>query len=354
MSASPTFAIRHGETSTRAGSDSGRPVPVPCPGVTPAAAPWFDGIVRLIDAEQIRNGLDMLELIAALREGHRRELPQMERVFIQEPGTPNSFLAWNAWESRSMIAVKLVTIFPENPGAAIPAPSVQAVVTAFDGTDGTPRAVIDGTELTYWKTAASSGLAADILAPSEPEILLMVGAGGLAPYLVMAHLAVRPSIERVLVWNRTRSRAEAMIGHPLIRAPVQVVDDLDAALGVADVISAATSSSRPLIGGDLLRPGCHVDLVGGFTPEMREADDAAITRATVFVDAAMFTIDHCGDISAPIASGVLGRSDVVADLFGLCRAEHPGRTGPEEITLYKSGGGAHLDLMATRHLLEAL
>ncbi len=296
----------------------------------------------------------MPELIAALREGHRRDLPQMERVFIQEPNTVNSFLAWNAWESRSMIAVKLVTIFPDNPGAATPAPSVQAVVTAFDGTDGTPLAVIDGTELTYWKTAASSGLAAEFLAPPEPKTLLMVGAGGLAPYLVMAHLAVRPSIERVLVWNRTRSRAEAMIGHPLIGTPLQVIDDLDAALGVADVISSATSSNRPLIRGDLLPPGCHIDLVGGFTPEMREADDAAITCATVFVDAAMFTIDHCGDISAPIASGVISRSDVVADLFDLCRSEHPGRTGPDETTLFKSGGGAHLDLMATRHVLEVL
>lgn len=278
----------------------------------------------------------------------------MERVFIEEPGTPNSFLAWNAWESGAMIAVKLVTIFPANPGAPQPAPSVQALVTAFDGTDGTPRAVIDGTELTYWKTAASSGLAADLLGPAEPSTLLMVGAGGLAPYLVMAHLAVRPSIERVLVWNRTRSRAEAMIGHPLIGASAEVVDDLDAAIGQADVISSATSSNRPLIRGDLLRPGCHVDLVGGFTPEMREADDAAITRSTVFVDAAMFTIDHCGDISAPIASGLIGRSDVVADLFTLCRSQHPGRTDPGEITLYKSGGGAHLDLMATRHVLEAL
>lgn len=308
--------------------------------------------IRFIGADQIRAGLDIRALIEALRAGHRRELPQMDRVLMHEPETSNSFLAWHAWASTDTIAVKLTTIFPDNPTSPEPRPGVQAIVTAFDGTDGSPTAVIDGTELTYWKTAASSGLAADFLAPREPSTLLMVGAGGLAPYLVMAHRAIRPSIDRVIVWNRTRAKAEALSGHPLVGGSLEVVDDLDSAIAASDVISCATASARPLIEGERLQPGTHVDLVGGFTPAMREADDTAARRATLFLDNFMFTMDHAGDICVPLADGVIHHHDIVTDLFGLCRGAHPGRTSDDEITLYKSAGGAHLDLMATKHVLE--
>ena len=133
-----------------------------------------------------------------------------------------------------------------------------------------------------------------------------------------------------------------------------MVDDLDSAVAGADVVCAATASTEPLIHGAVVKPGTHLDLVGGFTPEMRESDDEVARRARLFVDAAMFNIDHCGDLCQPIASGLRSRDDVEADLFGLCREEHPGRTSDEDITLYKSGGGAHLDLMATRFAMETL
>jgi ornithine cyclodeaminase/alanine dehydrogenase-like protein (mu-crystallin family) len=303
-----------------------------------------------ITGDEIRARLDILGLVEAMRQGHRQPAPVMERVLMAEPGTDNSFLVWHAWAPGSMIAVKMGTIFPGNPSLPEPRPAVQAVITAFDGVDGTPVALIDGTELTYWKTAASSALAADFLARPDATTLLMVGAGGLAPYLAMAHRAVRPTIDRVLVWNRSRHKAERMadaIGG-------EVVDDLDAAVAEADVVSAATAAIEPLIHGAVVRPGTHLDLVGGFTPEMRESDDEVARRARLFVDAAMFNIDHCGDLCQPIASGVRSRDDVEADLFGLCRGEHPGRTSADDITLYKSGGGAHLDLMATRFAMETL
>jgi ornithine cyclodeaminase len=309
--------------------------------------PFFTG-------DQIRESLDIRELIEALRAGHRQQVPEMERVLMFEPGSDNSFLVWHAWAPQSMIAVKMATIFSANPRRRPPLPAVQAVVTAFDGVDGSPMALIDGTELTYWKTAASSGLAADYLAPTEPQTLLMVGAGGLAPYLAMAHRAVRPSIGRVLIWNRTPEKAAEMAANPMVGSGAEVVEDLDAAVGRADVISAATASVEPIIHGAFVRPGTHLDLVGGFTPEMRESDDDVARMARLFVDAAMFNIEHCGDLSQPIASGLRSRDEVEADLFGLCRGEHPGRTSPDDVTLYKSGGGAHLDLMATRHTLEVL
>ncbi|MGF1668014.1 MAG: ornithine cyclodeaminase [Acidimicrobiia bacterium] len=303
-----------------------------------------------IAGDEIRARLDILGLIEAMRQGHRQPAPVMERVLMAEPGTDNSFLVWHAWAPGSMIAVKMGTIFPGNPSLPGPKPAVQAVITAFDGVDGSPVALIDGTELTYWKTAASSALGADYLARPDATTLLMVGAGGLAPYLAMAHRAVRPTIDRVLVWNRSRPRADALAA----RLGGTVVDDLDAAVAQAEVVCAATAATEPLIHGAVVRPGTHLDLVGGFTPEMRESDDEVARRARLFVDAAMFNIDHCGDLCQPIASGLRSRDDVEADLFGLCRGEHPGRTSADDITLYKSGGGAHLDLMATRFAMETL
>jgi alanine dehydrogenase len=295
----------------------------------------------------------MGSLIEALRTGHRTEIPLMERVLMEPEGSEDRLLVWHAWGS--IITSKLVTVFPGNPRSDRPRPAVQALITAFDGETGTPTAVIDGTELTYWKTAASSGLAADMLAPARPETLVMVGAGALAPHLIGAHLAVRPTIRRVLIWNRTRAKAAALAEEMADTGVVaESTDHLEAAVRSAQVVSTATASSTPLIRGDWLRPGTHVDLVGGFTPTMREADDETVRRAAVFVDAAMFTIDHCGDISIPIANGTIDRSAVQTDLFGLCRGAHPGRTSDVEITLYKSGGGAHLDLMATEHVLRLL
>jgi ornithine cyclodeaminase len=215
-------------------------------------------------------------------------------------------------------------------------------------------ALIDGTELTYWKTAGSSALAADYLARPDCTTMVMVGSGGLAPYLVMAHRRVRPSIERVLVWNRTREKAERLATDPMTGEGVEPVDDLEAAVRQADLVACATATTTPIIRGTWLRPGTHLDLVGGFTPEMRESDDEAARIARLFVDAAMFNIDHTGDLCQPIATGVRRREDVEADLFGLCRGEHAGRGSPEEITLFKSGGGAHLDLYASRFVLETL
>jgi ornithine cyclodeaminase/alanine dehydrogenase-like protein (mu-crystallin family) len=303
-----------------------------------------------ITGDEIKARLDILGLVEAMRQGHRQPAPVMERVLMAEPDSDNSFLVWHAWAPGSLIAVKMGTIFPANPDALRPLPAVQAVITAFDGVDGSPRALLDGTELTYWKTAASSALAADFLAREDARTLLMVGAGGLAPYLARAHRAIRPSIDRVRVWNRSRPRADALAAE----LGGSVVEDLDDAVAEADVVCAATAATEPLIHGAVVRPGTHLDLVGGFTPEMRESDDEVARRARLFVDAAMFNIDHCGDLSQPIASGLRSRDDVEADLFGLCRGEHPGRTSPDDITLYKSGGGAHLDLMATRYALETL
>src|SRR5208337_146313 len=207
--------------------------------------------------------------------------------------------------------------FPANLGQG-ELPAVQAVCVLFDGADGRPLAVIDGTEITYWRTAAGSALGAKFLAPPNPGTLLVVGAGGLAPWLVRAHRTVRPSLSRVLIWNRTLPRAESLAG----RFKQEGIDaaaapELGAAVREADVITTCTRSTEPLIKGANLKPGVHLDLVGGYTPQTREADDDAARRALVFVDRRESAFHGVGDILQPIASGAIGRADVLGDLYDL-------------------------------------
>jgi ornithine cyclodeaminase/alanine dehydrogenase-like protein (mu-crystallin family) len=313
---------------------------------------WLTGPMQLpfITGDEIRSRLDILGLVEAMRQGHRQPAPVMERVLMAEPGTDNSFLVWHAWAPGSMIAVKMGTIFPGNPSLPEPRPAVQAVITAFDGVDGTPVALIDGTELTYWKTAASSALAADFLARPDAATLLMVGAGGLAPYLAMAHRAVRPSIDRVLVWNRSRHKAERMadaIGG-------EVVDDLDAAVGRADVVCAATAATEPLIHGAVVRPGTHLDLVGGFTPRCARATTRWPARHACSWTppcSTSITAATCANRSPRVCGAATTWRRTCSGCAGANTRDEP---PDDDITLYKSGGGAHLDLMATRYAMETL
>jgi ornithine cyclodeaminase len=222
---------------------------------------------------------------------------------------------------------------------------VQGVFVLFDHDDGRPLAVIDGAGITAWKTAADSALGSRYLSRPDARCLLMVGAGALARPLIGAHRSVRPAIEKVLVWNRTRARAEALAAKLAAEGlAVEIAADLAAAVGQADIISSATRTERPVIEGAWLRPGAHLDLVGAFTASMREADDAALRRARLFVDARETTLDHIGELKIPIERGVIGEEDVVADLYDLA-AGFAWQRSEGDITLYKNGGGAHLDLM---------
>ncbi len=307
--------------------------------------------MRWIDADAVDRALDYRALIEALRAGHRKGIDAVDRLLLAQPsrsGTEDHFLIWPAWQRGEALGAKLVTVFPGNE-AAEALPAVQALYVLLDGRNGTPLAVIDGTALTLRKTAADSALAADYLARADAATLLMVGAGRQAPHQIMAHLAVRPSLRRVLVWNRTSAKARRLVETlPLLGIELALAADLARAVESADVISCATMAREPLIKVSWLRPGTHLDLVGGYTNEMREADDEAVRRASVFVDSRWFTVGACGDISAPMASGALAKDGIAADLFELATGAHPGRRSGGEITLFKNAGGAHLDLMAAR------
>ena len=314
--------------------------------------------LRYIDGDSVHRHCSFPELVDALARYHRESIDTMDDLLLRQPsrgGGEDQFFMRAAWQRDRILGVKVITGFPANPGRADPLPAVQAVYLLFDGENGRPIAALDGTALTYRKTAADSALGARLLAPTEPRHLLMVGAGGLAPYLIRAHLAVRPSLQRVSIWNRTRERADRIaveIDTDFPRVRVAAVDALEPAARDADVISCATNATEPLISGAWLQPGVHLDLVGAYGPNMREIDNLAIQRATLFVDARASTLGVVGDLVIPIADGVIAEFDVVADLYDLLGRRHPGRRNDDEITVFKNGGGGHLDLMTARFVTE--
>jgi len=305
--------------------------------------------MRFVDGAEVRRLLSFPTLIEALEAGHRR--PPMEVADTFMGNEQALYFIRNAVDPGRFSGSKLVTSFPANIGG--PLPAVQAVVVLFDGKDGRPLAVMDGTAITHWRTAADSGLAAKYLAPADPETLLIVGAGQMAKPLARAHRAVRPSLRRALVWNRTPERA-AEVAAALSQEgfAAEAVADLAAAVPQAQVIACCTRTHAPLIEGRLLRPGTHLDLVGGYTPKHREADDEAVRRSRIFVDRHESARD-VADIHDPLASGLLKESDIQGDLHAIV-AGKAGRRSAEEITFFKNAGGAHLDLMTAELIWRQL
>lgn len=301
--------------------------------------------IAIFDASDVAAAAPYLDLVEAFRVAHREPPAVCERIVYGPDGSAEKFMALPAWRPGRSIGIKLVTVFPDNPARGLP--SVQAVVLLFDGETGEALALIDGTELTYRKTAADSALGSQLLSRDDSRTLLMVGAGGLGPHLIRAHRAVRPSIERVLVWNRSPGKAEALVAAGIAD---EVATDLEAAVAEAEIISTATMSKQPLVLGDWLRPGTHLDCVGAYLPDHREIDTVAVQRAELFVDSRLAAVEEGGDLVAPLAAGDIDLSHVRADLFELCRGDHAGRSSADAITLFENGGGGHLDLMTAEHV----
>ena len=311
--------------------------------------------MHVIDAETVHERLHYPGLIEALERAHRDSPPWIDRTLMQAPDhgvhQGEAFLVLPAWFPGRAMGVKMATVIPRNADAG--RPTIHASYQLFDGDTGEPRANIDGTALTLRKTAADSALGSRLLSRSDSGTLLMVGAGALAPHLIAAHQAARPSLHRVLVWNRTPHHRDSLV--EALRAEeidAEAVDSIADAIPEADIICCATGTMEPLIKGQLLQPGQHLDLVGSFNPSMRESDNDCVRRARLFVDFRASTVDAAGDLFHPITDGVIEESDVVADLFELCGGRQSGRGNEAEITLFKNGGGAHLDLFAAEHLVE--
>lgn len=312
--------------------------------------------MRIITASDVHRICQWQALVEALAEGHRQGMPLSARADVTASvrGTTQTFLNLPAVLPGVAFGSKLVTVVPDNPDRHADVPAIQALYAVFSGDDGAPLAVIDGTSLTYRKTAADSALGTKLLAREDVTTLVMVGAGGLSPWLARAHLAMRPSITRVLVWNRTANRAKAVAGELAAEGiEAHPVTDLEHAVRQADIVSCCTAATEPLVKGSWLKPGTHLDLVGGYTPAMREVDDEAVCGARLFVDAD-WNIEDCGDLIDPISRGVIGRGKVEADLYNLCQPGHDIARAPGDITLFKNGGGGHLDLYTALFILNAL
>jgi alanine dehydrogenase len=316
--------------------------------------------MRVVTADEIDRALTYPDLIAALREAFRGEItvPERHHHRIAQSGADATLLLMPAWTSPAgpasdrFLGCKLVNVFPDN--AAVGQPSVHGTYVLMSGTTGEPLAVMDAGALTAWRTAAASALASSYLARQDAEHLVMVGAGALAPHLVRAHAAVRP-LRWVTLWNRTRSRAvQAAFGLAVGGIETEVADDLEGAVRQADIVSCATLASEPLINGAWLKKGAHVDLVGGFTPMMREADDRAVKRARVYVDTRAGAMKEAGDIVQPLKRKIIEAKDIRGDLFDLCRGTAKGRTADSQITLFKSVGSAIEDLTAAMLVWSAL
>ncbi len=311
--------------------------------------------LRIICAEQIARKLDFPDFVEALRQGFSNNIvaPLRHHHEIEKPGQSNSTLllmpAWTRFDNdgqadEAFIGVKIVTVTPDN--ALIGKKSVQALYLLNNGNTGEPVAIIDGQALTYWRTACASALASSYLSRENSSSLMMIGAGALAPWLIRAHMSVRP-IDKVLIWNRNMTGAEKLVDD-LAQSGIDcaVEDDLQKGVSCCDIVSAATLSTTPLIRGTWLAPGTHVDLVGGFTPAMREADDEAIGKADLFADTIEGVIAEAGDITQPLANGTIRSQDILADLFDLCTNRHAGRDDDNQITLFKSVGTPLEDLAA--------
>ena len=309
--------------------------------------------MRSFSAAEVHGALDYALLVEALRDAFRQggeAMPVRQSYDVGFGGAAAHLLTMPAWERGKALGVKLVTVFPRNAARGIGA--VSSLYVLLDGETGVPRAMIDGEALTNRRTAAASALASSYLSRPDSATLLMIGTGHLAHHLPLAHAAVRP-IKNVMVWGRNIERAAALVATLKDKGlAAEPVTDLEAALAQVDIVSCATTASEPLVTGRHLRPGTHVDLVGAFTPKMRESDDEAVLRSRVFVDTYAGTLAEAGDLMQPMAAGLWKAEAIRGDLHELTSGANQGRCDAAEITLFKSVGAAIEDLAAATLLVD--
>ncbi|MGP4843002.1 ornithine cyclodeaminase family protein [Marinobacter sp. 1Y8] len=312
--------------------------------------------MKLISKDAVAQALVWAPLIDQLATAFRGgiETPPRHHHAIERPDGEATMLLMPAWESADKkpgyLGVKMVNVFPQNADKGLPA--IAGVYLLSDGENGQPLACIDGSELTRRRTAAASALAARYLARENAETLVIIGTGRLAPMLIEAHAAVRP-VRKVIVYGRNidkaRALADAYLDYAAGQVPFEEVTattDLETAVRGADIVSAATLSTAPIIHGEWLSPGTHVDLVGAFRPTMRETDSECVARAEVFVDSYAGAKGEAGDLHHAVNEGRFTMDDIHAELAELSRGEHPGRSRDDAITLFKSVGVSLEDLAA--------
>jgi ornithine cyclodeaminase len=305
--------------------------------------------MRFFSADEVYEALDFSALADAIAAMFRRN-PTAPLRHAHALSNEDTLLLMPAWcdGADGSLGVKLVTVLPGNRTRGVP--TVHAAYVLFERATGAPCALIDGEALTLMRTAAASLLAARYLARADATNVLVIGTGHLAPFIARAHCHERPDV-RLTVWGRNAGAADALVHHLRgFEIAAHAAPDLEAAVREADIVSCVTTATAPIVHGEWLQPGCHLDLVGGFRRTMREADDVAVRRARIFVDTFAGALAEAGDIIEPMERGVIARSDVLGELADLVQGGVTGRTAPHDITLFKSLGTAIEDLAAARLL----
>ena len=294
--------------------------------------------VKIINSSNVELLLDWSELVTDLIDGHSRPKAQIRDIILSRKD--DTLLSRTAWIDGLGQLVKTATIFPKNTSI----PAINGAVSLFSDETGELEAFIDFHLLTKWKTAADSLLATKYLARKNSEKILLVGSGNMSSAMVAAYKTIFPDAN-YYIWSRSLENASNFSK----KHAVTLVQNLKKGVEEADIICTATMSIKPLIKGEWLRPGQHLDLIGSYRPDMREIDDIAIKKGRIFVDSFDTTVEHIGELKIPLQSRVIKREDISADFYSLNKFK---RKSQNEITIAKNGGGAHLDLMTSKYILK--
>lgn len=310
--------------------------------------------MKVISAEQVHAALQYPGMIDDLAAAYAREFTMPPRkVFLLDEDETNhdAFALLPSWND-SVIGVKAFTYFPNpKPGDK----SLYSQILLFRRENGEPLALVDGTSVTFWRTAGISGLASRLLSRESSESLLLLGTGNLAPYIIRAQASVRP-LKQIMVWGRSAEKAEAVIQQLTPELPevkLSVVDDLPSACGQADIIVSATGSHEPLVHGDWVQPGTHTDFIGNHHATKRECDSALVVKSKLYADSRDNCFREAGEVLVPIAEGLITEDHVVGQLTEMCTGSVPLRESDDEITMFKSIGMALSDLVGAQAVYRA-
>ncbi len=308
--------------------------------------------IPIIDEDFINSHTNYSELISKLKKAFKFSktkvpLRHHHDFSNHKEKTESTLLIMPAWNPGEDLGVKIITVNPNNNKYNLP--SIQGIYIYFDAQKGIPKALLESKSLTVKRTAATSALASSFLSKKNASSMLMIGTGSLSTELILAHAKVRP-IKNVFVWGRNYKKAQEVCKELNIENfKVNPVKNLESIIGKVDIISCATLSKTPLVHGQFIKKGQHIDLVGSYKKDMREADDDTIKKANIFLDTYEGGLNESGDIVIPLKSGIISKNDIKADLFELCQQKKKGRSNDNEITLFKSVGHALEDLIAAKY-----
>lgn len=304
-----------------------------------------NNLMKVISAEEVHSALSYPELVDSLQEayGGKYSMPPRQVFLLDENTNNDAFAVLPSWNDQ-FIGVKAFTYFPE---AEAPYKSLYSKILLFNREHGEPLALVDGTTVTFWRTAGISGLATRLLSREDSETMLLLGTGNLAPYIIRANLSVRP-LKRVMVWGRNLAKAEAVVEtmqKEFSNVEFSAIEDRQTACSEADIVVAATGSHEPIVLGEWIKPGTHTDFIGNHHADKRECDTDLITKARVYADSRVNAFKEAGEILVPIKEGVFAKEGIIAELSEMCRGDAVLRENEEEVTLFKSIGMAMSDLV---------